>query len=196
MNALQAIEHIRRGPLWNKVQDPERFIEDVDRGKLPQVSWLIPPEGWNEHPGAGQSVCEGENWTVRQVNAVMESKYWKNTVIVIVWDDFGGFYDPVVPPRYDIMGLGPRTPALIISPWTKRGDNPDGGYIDSTEYEFSSVLKFIEDLHGLEPMTDRDANANSIANALDFTQPPRLEPLILEERLGPDPTLYGDCGVT
>ena len=86
------------------------------------------------------NVCEGENWTVEYLNAVMRSEYWESTAIVIVWDDFGGFYDHVVPPHYDVMGLGPRTPALIISPWTKQGDNPDGGSIDSTVYEFSSVL--------------------------------------------------------
>ena len=57
----------------------------------------------------------------------MRSEYWASTAIVIVWDDFGGFYDHVPPPHYDVMGLGPRTPALIISPWTKRGDNRDGG---------------------------------------------------------------------
>jgi phospholipase C len=112
----------------------------------------------------------------------MESRLWPKTVIVLVWDDFGGFYDPVAPPHYDIMGLGPRTPALIISPWTKRGDNPEGGYVDKTVYEFSSVLKFIEELHGLEPMTDRDANANSVAEALDFTQEPNTEPLVLPYR--------------
>ena len=86
-------------------------------------------------------------------------RHWASTAIVVVWDDFGGFYDPVVPPHYDIMGLGPRTPALIISPYTRAGDNPDGGYVDHTDYEFSSVLRFIEDLHGLKPLTDRDAQA-------------------------------------
>ncbi|GIU97965.1 MAG: hypothetical protein KatS3mg013_1768 [Actinomycetota bacterium] len=182
MNALQAIDHIRNGPLWRKVQPPERFIDDVERGRLPEVSWLIPPEGLNEHPGAGTNVCKGENWTVEQINAIMASKYWPTTAIVIVWDDFGGFYDHVPPPHYDIMGLGPRTPALIISPWTRRGDNPDGGYIDSTEYEFSSVLRFIEELHGLEPMTDRDARADPLSGAFDFTQEPRLDPLIIEPR--------------
>ena len=85
-----------------------------------------------------------------------------------------GFYDHVPPPHYDVMGLGPRTPALIISPWTKRGDNPDGGLIDSTVYEFSSVLRFIEDLHGLKPMTNRDRRADPLSGAFDFTQEPRL----------------------
>jgi phospholipase C len=80
------------------------------------------------------------------------------------------------------MGLGPRTPALIISPWGRQGDNPDGGYIDHTTYEFSSVLKFIEDLHELKPLTDRDERANPLRGAFDFTQEPRLDPLILEPR--------------
>jgi phospholipase C len=183
MNALQAVEHVRFGPMWKKVQPPERFLTDVRRGELPSVSWLIPPEGHpNEHPGSRTNVCEGENWTVEYLNAVMRSEFWPTTAIVIVWDDFGGFYDHVPPPHYDIMGLGPRTPALIISPWTVRGDNPDGGSIDSTVYEFSSVLRFIEDLHGLKPMTERDRNADPLSGAFDFRQEPRLEPLILEQR--------------
>jgi phospholipase C len=183
MNALQAVEHVRFGPMWKKVQPPERFLTDVRRGELPSVSWLIPPEGHpNEHPGSRTNVCEGENWTVEYLNAVMRSEFWPTTAIVIVWDDFGGFYDHVPPPHYDIMGLGPRTPALIISPWTVRGDNPDGGSIDSTVYEFSSVLRFIEDLHRLKPMTERDRNADPLSGAFDFRQEPRLEPLILEQR--------------
>jgi phospholipase C len=76
------------------------------------------------------------------------------------------------------MGLGPRTPALIISPWTRQGDNPAGGYVDSTDYEFSSVLRFIEDRWNLATLTDRDARAAPLTGALDFTKPPRLQPLI------------------
>jgi phospholipase C len=183
MNGLQAIEHVRFGPMWKKVQEPDQILTDLKDGDLPEVSWLIPPEGSaNEHPGSGTNVCDGENWTVERINAVMQSKYWKSTAIVIVWDDFGGFYDHVVPPHYDVMGLGPRTPALIISPYTRTGDNPDGGYIDSTVYEFSSVLRFIEDLHGLDPMTDRDAQANPLSGAFDFTAPPNTKKLILQPR--------------
>ena len=110
------------------MQDPETILQDLKQDTLPAVSWLIPPEGQpNEHPGSGTNVCEGENWTVDYLNAIQRSDAWPNTAVVIVWDDFGGFYDHVPPPHYDIMGLGPRTPALIISPWTRRGDNPDGG---------------------------------------------------------------------
>ncbi len=192
MNALQAIRHDRFTPaIWSKVQDPANFLSDIKNGDLPEVSWLIPPESYNEHPGDSDpnspsyspiSVCAGENWTVNQINAVMNSDYWASTAIVVVWDDFGGFYDPVKPPHYDVMGLGPRTPALIISPYTRAGDNPEGGYVDHTDYEFSSVLKFIEDLHGLKSLTDRDAQADPLSGAFDFTKPPRMDKLVLPLR--------------
>ena len=71
---------------------------------------------------------------------------------------------------------------MIISPYTVAGSNPDGGSIDPTVYEFSSVLRFMEDLHGLDPMTDRDAQASPLAGAFDFTQPPRLDVPKLRER--------------
>ena len=112
----------------------------------------------------------------------MESKAWKSTALVIVWDDFGGFYDHVPPPHLDTMGLGPRTPALIMSPWTVRGESRDGGSIDSTTYEFSSVLRFIELLHGLRSLTDRDANADPLTGAFDFDAKPRTKPLVLPYR--------------
>jgi phospholipase C len=182
MNGLQSIRHVRFGPMWKRVQPPDQILIDIQNGRLPEVSWLVPPEGINEHPGAGTNVCEGENWTVEYLNAIMHSDSWPSTAVVIVWDDFGGFYDHVAPPHYDIMGLGPRTPALIVSPWTRQGGNPDGGAIDSTTYEFSSVLRFIEELHGLRPMTDRDARADPLSGAFDFTGEPRLDVPDLEER--------------
>jgi phospholipase C len=182
MNGMQAIRHVRFGPMWNKVQPPSQFLQDVQAGTMPEVSWVIPDEPWNEHPGAGKSVCAGENWFVNLTNTVMQSKYWKDTAIVLVWDDFGGFYDHVLPPQYDIMGLGPRTPALIISPWTRRGANPQGGYVDDNVYEFSSVLRFIEEIHGLPSLTERDARADPLSGAFDFRAQPRLDKLILPLR--------------
>ncbi|MGZ8625296.1 MAG: phospholipase C [Actinomycetota bacterium] len=181
MNALQMIEHVRFGPMWEKVQTPETFVRDVRNGEMPAVSWIVPSESYNEHPGGGKSTCAGENWFVHQVNTIMKSEYWESTAIVLVWDDFGGFYDSVPPPQVDIMGLGPRTPALIISPYTVVGDNPDGGAVDSTVYEFSSVLAFIEQVFGLEPMTDRDAEANPLLGAFDFENP-NFDKLILDIR--------------
>ena len=181
MNAMQMIEHVRYGPMWDKVQPPETFVRDVRSGEMPQVSWIVPPESYNEHPGAGKSTCAGENWFVHQVNTIMKSEYWESTAIVLVWDDYGGFYDPVPPPQVDIMGLGPRTPALIISPYTVAGDNAGGGAVDPTVYEFSSVLAFIEQVFGLEPMTDRDAEANPLLGAFDFENP-NFDKLILDLR--------------
>ena len=181
MNALQMIRHVRYGPMWNKVEPPENFVTDVRAGEMPQVSWVVPSESYNEHPGGGKSVCAGENWTVHQINTIMKSEFWPTTAVVVVWDDFGGFYDPVAPPQTDIMGLGPRTPAMIISPYTRGGENPDGGYVDDTVYEFSSVLAFIEQLFGLEPMTRRDAQANPLLGAFDFENP-RFKKLVLPLR--------------
>jgi phospholipase C len=186
MNAMQAIKHVRNGPMWNKVQEPSQILTDLQNNDLPEVSWLIPPEGNpNEHPGGAVNICEGENWTVQYLNAIFASDAWPHTAVVIVWDDFGGFYDHVAPPHYDVMGLGPRTPALIISPYTAAGSNPDGGSIDPTIYEFSSVLRFIEELHGLQPLTDRDAQASPLAGAFDFSQAPRLDVPKLRERTCP-----------
>ncbi|HJR46163.1 MAG TPA: alkaline phosphatase family protein [Actinomycetota bacterium] len=178
MNALLAIEHMRFSKHWGRDITPEEdLLPDIRRERLKEVSWVVPGPGFNEHPG-GPSVCMGENWTVQVVNEIMRSKYWKSTAIFLVWDDFGGFYDHVAPPHYDIMGLGPRVPFLMISPWAKQG------YVDSTEYEFSSVLKFIETVHGLECMTGRDCRANNMMSAFDFTQEtrPRDRKLLLEER--------------
>jgi phospholipase C len=119
---------------------------------------------------------------MERLKAIFDSDAWASTVVVIVWDDFGGFYDHVPPPHVDAMGYGPRTPALIISPYSKAGDNPEGGSIDSTTYDFTSVLAFIEQLHDLEPLTDRDANADPLTGALDFTQEPRLDVPDLPDR--------------
>jgi phospholipase C len=178
MNAMLAIKHMRFSPHWGTdITQEEDFPVDIAKRRLKKVTWVVPGPGVNEHPG-GPSVCVGENWTVSVVNQIMRSKYWKHTAIFLVWDDFGGFYDHVAPPQYDVMGLGPRSPLLIISPWAKEG------YVDTTEYEFSSVLKFIETVYDLPCMTRRDCQASDMMNAFDFEQttPPRARKLILEER--------------
>jgi phospholipase C len=178
MNALLGIKHIYNSKYWGRNVIPEeRLLGDIENERLRKVSWVVPGPGFNEHPG-GPSVCMGENWTVEHINAIMRSKYWKNTAIFLTYDDFGGFYDHVPPPHYDVMGLGPRVPMQIISPWAKEG------YVDKTVYEFSSVLKFMETVYGLECMTARDCQASNMLNAFDFEQEPRFKKrrLILEER--------------
>ena len=161
-NSLHAIKHIRESEYWGPNVLPEkRAFEDIRNEKLAEISWVTPKERYNEHPGA-KGVCEGENWTVRYLNLLMRSKYWKDTAVFLFWDDFGGFYDHVPPPQVDIMGLGPRVPLLVISPYAKRG------FIDSTTYEFSSALKFIEEMYGLPSMTARDRRANDMTDSFDF----------------------------
>ena len=95
--------------------------------------------------------------------------------MVLTWDDFGGFYDHVPPPHVDMYGLGPRVPTIVISPYARPG------YVDHTTYEFASVLRFIETIFDLKPMTSRDANASDMLGAFDFSQQP-LAPLVLQQR--------------
>ncbi|MDQ3963553.1 MAG: hypothetical protein M3277_06535 [Actinomycetota bacterium] len=180
-SALLAIEHIRFSEHWGTDVVPEnRFMSDIRNDRLRAVSWVLPGVGFDEHPGT-HSVCKGENWTVRHLNALMRSPAWANTVVFLTWDDFGGFYDHLPPPHLDVMGLGPRVPLLVISPWAKEG------YVDDTVYEFSSVLKFIETLFDLEPLTGRDAAADPMLGALDLGRDKASErSLILKERTCPE----------
>ncbi|MGI8940483.1 MAG: phospholipase C [Actinomycetota bacterium] len=179
MNALLAIKHMRFSKHWGRdITEEEQFMDDITSENLDEVTWVVPGPGVNEHPG-GPSVCMGENWTVDHVNAIMRSKYWKSTVIFITWDDFGGFYDHVPPPQTDHMGLGPRSPLLVISPWVKQG------VVDDTVTEPSSVLALIEEIHDLDCLTHRDCNASNLVQVFDFDQPataPKDRKLILEER--------------
>ncbi len=119
---------------------PKLFTDVLQKHILANFTWITPKFGTSEHPPA--SICTGENWTVQQVNAIMESKFWRSTAIFITWDDWGGYYDHVPPPTVDYFGLGIRVPLLIISPYAKKG-------VVHTQYEFASVLKFAEETFGL-----------------------------------------------
>jgi phospholipase C len=178
-NALTAVNHIRNNSqsLWTAsfIAPDTQFATDAAAGTLPAVSWLVTGDD-SEHPPF--STCAGENWTVQQINAVMNGPDWGSTAIFLTWDDYGGFYDHVPPPGIDQFGLGPRVPLLIISPYAK------AGYISSTEYELSSFLAFVEKRYSLNPLTSRDANANDMEDSFDFTQHP-LAPLLLSTRACP-----------
>ena len=130
----------------------------------------------SDHSPAG--VCAGENYSVQIISALQKSTAWSSSALLMTWDDFGGFYDHVVPPKADLYGLGARVPLLVISPWAKHG------VIDSTQYEFSSMLRLAEDNFGLAPLTARDANANKLCNAFDFSQTP-APPTRLNQRTCP-----------
>jgi phospholipase C len=172
-STYNAINHIRNGPAWAEHVVPyTQFITDAQNGKLPAVSWLVAgPE--NEHPPS--STCLGENWSVTNMNALLNGPDGASSATFLVWDDFGGFYDHVAPPALDQYGLGPRVPLLIISPYAKPG------YISHTTYEFSSVLKFIEERFNLPALSTRDANAHDMVDAFDFKQTP-IPALTLQQR--------------
>jgi phospholipase C len=163
--------------MWSKVVTEPDFLKDVGAGRLPSVSWLVPPYDKSDHPNKTlkHGICEGENWTVNTLNALQESKYWSSTAVILTWDDFGGLYDHVPPPHVDLYGFGPRVPLLVISPWAKPG------YVDGRTYDFTSVLKFIEELHGLPSLTQRGRRASDMLASFDFEQTP-VPPLILDER--------------
>jgi len=132
---------------------------------FPAVSWVIPDGLDSDHyngPTDG-----GPDWVASVVNSVGESPYWKSTAIVILWDDWGGFYDHVPPPQLDYQGLGFRVPMIVVSPYAKKG------YVDHTQYEFGSILKFVESTFGLPSLGTTDERANNLTNAFDFNQKPR-----------------------
>ena len=112
---------------------------------------------------------------MQHINAIMQGPNWPTTAIVLVWDDFGGFYDHVPPPGVDQFGLGPRVPLIVISPYAKAGT------ISHTVYEFGSVLQLIENRHKVKALTARDVESNSLLDVFDFSQPPE-PPLILPLR--------------
>jgi len=199
-NVLPGFTDVHEDDQVADIEDLSQYFTAAKAGTLPSVCWISPNGNDSEHPPAKVSV--GQSYVTRIVNAAMQSPEWKNTAIFITWDDWGGFYDHVVPPRVDAMGLGIRVPGLVISPYAKRG------YIDHQTLSPDAYLKFIEDvfLHGqrLNPKTDGrpdsrpDVRENSplIGNLMedfDFSQQPR-SPLILP--VNPKTTLVENppCG--
>jgi phospholipase C len=156
-----------------------------DMASFTHVDVSSAPNGASEHPP--NSPCSGENFTVGIINAIMQGPHWDETAIVLTWDDFGGFYDHVVPPvemcpNGTFFNPGFRLPALVISPYAKQE-------VIHTVTEQASVPRLVEDLFGMPRMADRDPHARdarvgSMLDAFDFTQAPR-PPLVLQERTCP-----------
>jgi len=119
------------------------YLNDVRKGRLPQVSFVIPSyaRGWDEHPPADVQV--GMNLQADNVNALRESELWDSSVYIITYDEHGGYFDHVSPPVVDAFGLGVRVPTWVISPWAKPG------HLEGQTYEFASILRFIEKTFGL-----------------------------------------------
>jgi len=193
---FDAIGLIRRDPSkWAHVVGTGQFTSDIQNHTLPAVSWLVDQDQYSEHPNLTLpginlplgGVCDGEGWTVRFVNQLMQSDYWKDTAIIITMDDYGGWRDHVPPPRQyggsasAPYGLGFRLPLLIISPYAKPG------FIFKEVSEQASIAKFIETvfhasttLSNLDPAA-QDGQANDLLGAFDFSQSPR-PPLVLSPR--------------
>jgi len=143
------------------LKDEKEFIAAAKAGTLPAVSFVKPLGINNEHPGYSD-VAHGENHTVELVNDILSGPNGKDVVIVITYDENGGFWDHVAPPVIDKKwGPGTRVPAIIISPFAKRG------YVDHTQYETVSILTMIEKRWDLKPLTSRDRDANPLQNAFD-----------------------------
>jgi len=190
------------GYLDNHVPDVNQFLVDIANNQLPEVSWIIPSGVYSEHPPAGVTI--GMEYVTSLVNAVMKSKYWDDTAIFLTWDDWGGFYDHVVPPNVDtndtatpIQGFGIRVPGILISPYARQG------MIDHGVYSFDSYATFIENVFmrgarldpaklgnpdkrpdirdALQQVRYFDGRVEPVGNLMDefdFTQKP-LPPLLL-----------------
>ncbi len=185
-NALDAFSQYHSGGgLGPNDVDPTQFLSDVQGGTLPQFSWLTAPYDYTEHPSSDQSgtnsMCRGENWTVAQINAVMQSSLWSSTLIVLTWDDYGGYYDHVPPQQVDQLGYGMRVPFLVISPYAYAGDDPNNPHISHDYIDFGSVLKLAEETFGLPSLGGRDATAGSLDGLLD-TSVVHNAPLVLSQR--------------
>jgi phospholipase C len=176
---FDAIDPIRHRATWsNVVPYNPNFDKDVQNGTLPNVSWLVDQDQASGHPPL--SMCASISWIAKHVNEIIRSSSWQNTAVIITWDDFGGFVDHVAPPqKYGCdathpYGLGFRLPAIIVSPWVRRGVLHD-------VTEQASVVRLIEELfsqshqagqlHALDPAA-RDDVAGSLLPAFDFTQAP------------------------
>lgn len=171
-SSFDAIYNVRYSSDWrNDMSAPQtNVLTDAANGTLPSVSWVIPDWTWSDHPSSGTDL--GPSWVAAVVNAIGKGPDWKSTAIVIVWDDWGGWYDNVPPPKLDFRGPGIRVGCIIVSPYAKNG------FVDHTQYEFGSILRFAEEAFGLPTIGPAaggytDARATPLDNAFDFTQAPR-----------------------
>jgi phospholipase C len=163
------------------------YFRAATAGTLPAVSWIVPGPGYSEHPHSTGTIQDGEAFVTRVVNAAMRSPDWDSTAIFLTWDDWGGFYDHVVPPDVDRNGYGLRVPGILISPYAK------DGVIDSQTLSFDAYLKLIEDrflggerLPGDRPdgrptVRENAPELGDLASEFDFTQPAR-DPICLAPR--------------
>ncbi len=192
-NPLPHFTDVHQDDQVANVQTLSNFYAAAENGTLPAVSWIDPNGKVSEHPTA--LVSTGQSYVTGLINAVMHSPDWSSTAIFLSWDDWGGFYDHVVPPTVDQNGYGLRVPGIVISPYAKQG------YIDHQTLSHDAYNKFIEDdfLGGqrLDPTTDgrpdprpdvREANPllGNLTSDFNFDQSPRA-PVLLPVNPAPGP---------
>lgn len=192
-NPLPWFDTVHQDEELGNIEELDKFYGAAKSGTLPAVSWIDPAQKVSEHPPA--LISDGQAYVTGLINAAMQGPDWNSTVIFLAWDDWGGFYDHVVPPTVDQNGYGLRVPSLVISPYSKKG------YVDHQTLSFDAYVKFIEDLYlggqRLDPRTDGRPDprpnvretASQLGNLLsdfDFTQQPRAA-LVLPERPPPGP---------
>ena len=158
-----AIKHLSTGPDWKNVIIPESHVlTDIAAGQLAQVVWVIPDGKASDHALSNDG--SGPSWVASIVNAIGQSPYWKDTAIIITWDDWGGWYDHVAPSIYNFYEYGFRVPLIVVSPFSKKA------YVSHVTHDFGSILRFIEETFSLPSLGNVDARADDLADCFDFTQ--------------------------
>jgi phospholipase C len=166
-NPFQYVRRIMETPEGRAhIRDGQDFVADLHAGVLPAVAFVKPHWKDNAHPFSS-TVGAGDRWIGATVREIMTSRYWPRAVVVVTYDEGGGWFDHVRPPAVDRFGLGTRVPALVVSPYAKRGRIAHG------RYDHASILKLIEWRFGLAPLTERDRRAAAFLEAFDFSRPPR-----------------------
>jgi len=156
-----AIQHLRFGNDWNNViLRPSRILTDINNGQLANVSWVMPSGRSSDHPAISDG--SGPSWVASIVNAIGNSQYWDNTVILITWDDWGGWYDHVAPTVINSYEYGFRVPLIVVSPFARQG------YVSHVTHDFGSILKFIEEVYQLDSLGYADALADDLSDCFDF----------------------------
>jgi phospholipase C len=179
-NPLPDFTTVRDDHQLTNIRGVRSYLRAARLGRLPAVSWIAPDWKHSEHPPS--SITAGQAWVTNLINAAMKGPEWKSTAIFLAWDDWGGFYDHVAPPKVDANGYGLRVPALVISPYARRG------FVDHQVLSFDAYLKFIEDdfLGGarLDPKTDGRPDPRptvrenvkilgNLVDDFDFSKPPQ-----------------------
>jgi phospholipase C len=164
--AYSSIANVYGSELWDRHMAPvDRLLEDIEAGALPSVTWITPRFQLSDHPP--YSTGHAHNWVTQVVNGIMRSPMWESVAIFITWDEWGGFYDHVVPPEIDHIELGFRVPLLVISPYAKRG------YIDDGMAEFTAPLRFVSDNWELPYLSNRIRMSHNFEHVFDFDKRPR-----------------------